>query len=652
MKKEYFNIPNLLGYFRILMIPVFLFLYYRADTNGEYIAAFLVLAVIYLTDFFDGKIARKFNMVTDWGKMLDPVADKLLQAALAVAVTFKYPLIVWFLVLFIVKEIYMAVMGLYLIKKENAVNGAQWYGKVCTAFVDIGIFVLLLCLDLSYMAANIFILLMMLVMCLTLIRYILFHISIIKGKDKKWGGRYIVMGCVLLLLYIIIGAIVPYIKQPQVSESYKESFNVQDFYSGDISCDRAMIIEDNGEALAERIRMTEYAKKSIIISTFDFRSDTSGKQLIAALKAAAQRGISVQILMDGFNSWTHMEGNPYFYALAAEENVTIKIYNMINPLMSWKGMSRMHDKYMIVDDSVYLLGGRNLFDCFLGNQDSFKNHDRDVLVYNTGGAESSLYQVKNYFMDIWELDYCRVWKDSSLNSMIPSVKKADRELDELYAHMRQENSEWFDITNAWTDTKPVNKITLISNPTSLYSKEPYVFYGLSELMKNADKQVIIHTPYIICNNMMYKSFSEICSKAPSVTMMTNSSANNGNPFGAVDYALNKEKILNTGLNVLEYEGGISYHGKSIVIDDDIAIVGSFNMDMKSVYQDTELMLVVQSEEVNAQLRENLLSYQQYAKEAELNSDEFSQLVGKNVSIKERLQRYMIKLLDPLLRFLL
>ena len=88
--------------------------------------------------------------------------------------------------------------------------------------------------------------------------------------------------------------------------------------------------------------------------------------------------------------------------------------------MSWKGMSRMHDKYMIVDDSVYLLGGRNLFDCFLGNQDSFKNHDRDVLVYNTGGAESSLYQVKSYFEDIWELDCCRVWKDSSLNGMIPS----------------------------------------------------------------------------------------------------------------------------------------------------------------------------------------------------------------------------------------
>lgn len=652
MKKEYFNIPNLMGYFRILMIPFFLFLYYRADTNGEYLAAFLVLGISYLTDFFDGKIARKFNMVTDWGKMLDPVADKLTQAALGIAVTFKYPFILWFLLLFLVKEAYMAVMGLYLIKRGNAVNGAQWYGKICTAAVDIGIFVLLVCSDLSYMTANILIIIMMLVMFLTLIRYILFHISIITGRDKKWGGKFIAIGCVAFLLYVIIGAVVPYINQPEVSDSYKESFNVNDFYSDDISCDRAAIIEDNGEALAERVRMIESAKESVIISTFDFRSDTSGKQMIAVLKAAAQRGVSVRILMDGFNSWTHMEGNPYFYVLAAEENVTIKIYNKINILTSWKGMSRMHDKYMIVDESVYILGGRNLFDCFLGDQESFKNHDRDVLVYNTGGEDSSLYQVKKYFSDIWELDYCSVWKDSSWIGRIPSVKTAAKELDELYTAMRQQNSEWFDTTNLWQDTKPVNKITLLANQTGLYSKEPYVFYGLSELMKNADKEVIIHTPYIIANNMMYQSFKEICTQDFQVTIMTNSAGNNGNPFGAVDYVLNKEKILATGLDVLEYEGGISYHGKSIVIDDDIAIVGSFNMDMKSMYQDTELMLVVQSEEVNAQLKENLLSYQQYAKQAEINENEFNELVGENVSLKDKILRNLIKFFNPLLRFLM
>ena len=89
MKKEYFNIPNLMGYFRILIIPAFLFLYGRAETKWEYFAAFFVLALSYLTDFLDGKIARKFHMVTDWGKMLDPIADNLTQGALAVACTFQ-----------------------------------------------------------------------------------------------------------------------------------------------------------------------------------------------------------------------------------------------------------------------------------------------------------------------------------------------------------------------------------------------------------------------------------------------------------------------------------------------------------------------------------------------------------------------------------
>ena len=98
MKKEYFTIPNLMGYFRILMIPVFLVLYFKE----QYPAAFTVLALSVLSDFLDGKIARRFNMVTDFGKMLDPIADKLTQAMLAIAVTFRYPLVIWLLLLFII----------------------------------------------------------------------------------------------------------------------------------------------------------------------------------------------------------------------------------------------------------------------------------------------------------------------------------------------------------------------------------------------------------------------------------------------------------------------------------------------------------------------------------------------------------------------
>lgn len=181
----YFNIPNLMGYLRILLIPVFLVLYIRADSRAGYGVAFLVLILSFLTDFLDGKAARKFDMVTDFGKALDPVADKLTQAALAVAILYRYPSMLYFLILFAVKEIYMGLMGLYLIKKGKGVNGAQSYGKLCTAVTDIGCFVLLVVTKLSYFAGYLIIAAMMLVMIVTLVKYIRFHISIIRGSGER-----------------------------------------------------------------------------------------------------------------------------------------------------------------------------------------------------------------------------------------------------------------------------------------------------------------------------------------------------------------------------------------------------------------------------------------------------------------------------------
>lgn len=182
MKREYFSIPNLMGYFRILMIPVFLFVYYHADSREDYIAAFVILGISLLTDFFDGKIARKFNMVTEFGKMLDPVADKLTQGALAIAVMFRYPMMASFLVLFLIKECYMSLMGLYLIKKKHVRNGAQWYGKICTGVVDIGVVLLLLFPNLPDQTANGLIIVMMAFMIFSLVNYFRFHVAVLKSE--------------------------------------------------------------------------------------------------------------------------------------------------------------------------------------------------------------------------------------------------------------------------------------------------------------------------------------------------------------------------------------------------------------------------------------------------------------------------------------
>lgn len=578
----------------------------------------------------------------------------LIQGIAIFAISFHYPIIIFFFILFLCKQIYMAAMKLYFKKKGRLCTVRQTSLKVCNTIVNICLILLLLATNISYLEATLFTGIMTVCTCYSLIKYIILHISMLRDVEppKKRKPIVLVVAILGLAAYIVIGGILPYTNEPEVSSEYKNAFNVEDFYSDTVSCDRAAIIEDNGDALEERIRLIENAEESIILSTFDICSDTAGKQVIAALKAAAHRGVKVKLLMDGFNFWTHMEGNPYFYALMDEPNIEIRIYNTANPLIPWKGMSRMHDKYIIADENVYLLGGRNTFNYFLGSQKSHKNHDRDVLVYNTGGAESSVYQLLDYFNDIWNMDCCRTWDYGILVTELPCVSKASKELDDIYSKMKAEHSDWFAAVDYTEITVAVDKITLLSNPTDLYAKEPWVFYGLCELMKNADEKVVIHTPYMICNDMMYDSFREICDNDVSVTVMTNSSTNNGNPFGAVDYILNKSKILGTGLNVLEYNGGISYHAKSITIDDNISIVGSFNMDMKSTYQDTELMLVVDSVELNSQLTDIMDTYHQDSDTAVLMEDELDKLFSSDVKASKKVIFFIIKIFDKWLRFLM
>ena len=168
-KKEIFSIPNLMGYFRILMIPVFCYLYIGKQ---RYLAASAAVLLSSLTDLFDGKIARKFNMVTELGKLLDPVAVKLSHGAVALCLALRYPLMWALILLLIVKEGYMAVMGAVLLKKGKKLNGAMWFGKVCTAVLFAGLLVLFLFPHLPLFWVNSLILGMMAVMMFTLLNYI------------------------------------------------------------------------------------------------------------------------------------------------------------------------------------------------------------------------------------------------------------------------------------------------------------------------------------------------------------------------------------------------------------------------------------------------------------------------------------------------
>ena len=111
-KEEFFSIPNCMGYFRILLIPFFCVIYLKADSMKDYYLAAGIVAISTITDFLDGKVARKFHMITEFGKFLDPLADKLTHGAIALCLAFRYEAMRYLVALMLVKEGFMAVMGL------------------------------------------------------------------------------------------------------------------------------------------------------------------------------------------------------------------------------------------------------------------------------------------------------------------------------------------------------------------------------------------------------------------------------------------------------------------------------------------------------------------------------------------------------------
>lgn len=153
--KQLFTIPNLLCYLRIAAIPYFIYIYVHASEPLDYLYTAFILAGMEITDFLDGFIARRYHMISEWGKILDPIADKLLQLTLLVLLVYQYPFAVLVLLLFLVKEASMAICGIVSIRKKCRLQGALWCGKVSTTVFYICMIVLILFPGIDPLAADV-----------------------------------------------------------------------------------------------------------------------------------------------------------------------------------------------------------------------------------------------------------------------------------------------------------------------------------------------------------------------------------------------------------------------------------------------------------------------------------------------------------------
>lgn len=410
----------------------------------------------------------------------------------------------------------------------------------------------------------------------------------------KWAA-------VVLVCYLLCGIFVSYLRHPEVSQTYQDSWDGGAFYGPASGRERVALVRSNQAALEERLRMIGRAKERIILSTFDFIPDNSGLDVIAMLYEAAQRGVQVEVVVDGFNALLKMDGEPHFQTLAAHPNVEIYIYNPVNILRPWTLMGRLHDKYIIVDDELLLLGGRNTNDYFLGQYPaSAYSLDMEVLVW--GGGEG-MGQVESYFREILALDCTKPYRGQRFHQAV------EQELAARAAALREAYPQCFGDYDYRANTYPANKITLLHNPIHTGAKEPTLFWSMVQLMKDAEQQVLLHTPYVICNEAMYDGLGQVAAQVPEAHLVLNAPETAANLFGTAVYCNERQAILDTGFQVYAYycqQENTSSHMKAVLIDSRLCLIGSFNLDMRSAYLDTELVLAVDSPELAAELGEYMV----------------------------------------------
>ncbi len=179
-KLRILTIPNVLSMLRLCIIPLFIWTYIGRDDPRS---TFYLLLISGVTDVVDGFIARKFNMISAFGKALDPIADKLTQIAMLLCLISNFPPMWIPFVLLIIKEFCSGVAALIAIKKTGEVHGADWHGKLTTVFLYSMVVLHVLWTDIPAVLSLILVSVCVVMMLISFVLYSMRNIGMAKNAD-------------------------------------------------------------------------------------------------------------------------------------------------------------------------------------------------------------------------------------------------------------------------------------------------------------------------------------------------------------------------------------------------------------------------------------------------------------------------------------
>jgi putative cardiolipin synthase len=360
--------------------------------------------------------------------------------------------------------------------------------------------------------------------------------------------------------------------------------------SPSLHADVVRILDDPHDALQARVDVIQQASGEIGMLYFLARDDRVTLGVLALLRDAKRRGVrDVRVIVDG-----NFHRIPKaVLAHLRDEGVEVRVYHplrMRHP--SWI-LRRMHEKVIVADSARYIAGGRNLGEAYFGL--AKKNYvDRDVYVDGASASEAD-----RHFEELWVSPHV-----AALRVRVSREEKetAGTYLGEVLRDLASAGIIELDTKRDWSaDGQDAGTVRFLHDGAG----RGHVGGGVAEVLASAQHSIVIESPYFVPPQFLRRLLEKKLAEGVDVRVVTNSFRSTDGALPQAAYLKYRAGLVRRGMEMHEYKGPDVLHAKSIIVDDRYALIGSYNIDPRSQYLNTEIMCVADDEEVASALRASI-----------------------------------------------
>jgi len=375
------------------------------------------------------------------------------------------------------------------------------------------------------------------------------------------------------------------------------------------------LIASGDEALASLITLADHAERSIDIQQYIIEQDETSRAVLRHVRAAAERGVRVRILIDDLNT---VGKDRRLLHLAEEPNLEVRVFNpfpagrlsymtrfAFSALEIPRINHRMHNKLFVVDDAIAVTGGRNIGDQYFVRSNSYNFVDLDVIVAGRAvpdlSASFDAFWNSRFAYPIASVASPEAEQGAAASATDPVIPDAAKFLDHDLEQGRL-NMTWVPVA------------VLADAPAKIAGEEhPEQFLpvasSIGDLMGEATSEVTVISPYFVPGESGVRLMGDLVKRGVGVRVLTNSLATTDSPLVHIGYSRYRRALLREGVELFELRpvpgqkkarfhpfksGHASLHAKAVVVDHHTVFIGSMNMDARSAHTNSELGLVIRS----------------------------------------------------------